>query len=221
MKAKQAKTSGKKFIEKNPFEFIGQGLTDSFGNLGKGIATDTIDQILNLKGSEQGKPTSGDLAEGEELVLSKKSKGQNEAVDEHSRQEQTPHLDVEPGIDYRQEILYGEKRIANNVQRELNSEIQEILAELQRIISSSKELEITFNNISTAEQIVNSGKYHKSFLKWLLTIVKDARLRVEDSGAWLAMFKSKKAKREYWAMFKKHGTTFGLSNERVVATQTG
>src|SRR3989344_5698474 len=71
------------------------------------------------------------------------------------------------------------------------------------------------------QQIVNPGKYHVSFFEWVLLLVRQARMKVEDSSAWLGAFKSKKAKKQYWSMFKKHGTTFGLSNERVVSTQTG
>lgn len=213
---KRTKTSTKKFIEKNPFEFIGQGLMDSFGDFGKGIASDIPDQILGMRGNEKPQQNFGELREGEELVLAKRTK-EREAVDA----EQKPALDAEPGIDYRREILTAERRIANENQEELNQDIQEILLELKRIIASSKELEITFRQTAAAEPIAKPGKYHKSFFRWLLSIVRQARVKVEDSGAWLSMFKSKKAKREYWTMFKKHGTTFGLSNERVVATQTG
>jgi len=55
----------------------------------------------------------------------------------------------------------------------------------------------------------------------MLSMIQIARRKVEDSGAWLAVMHSKKKSREYGAMAKKHGTTFSLSNERVVATQVG
>ena len=45
--------------------------------------------------------------------------------------------------------------------------------------------------------------------------------KVEDSGAWLGKVQGKGAKKGYWGMFKQHGTTFGLSGERSVATQVG
>jgi hypothetical protein len=46
-------------------------------------------------------------------------------------------------------------------------------------------------------------------------------MTVEDSGAWLSAMSGKKGKKTYWSEFKKHGTSFGMSNERSVATQTG
>jgi hypothetical protein len=55
----------------------------------------------------------------------------------------------------------------------------------------------------------------------MLTVIRGARMKVEDSGAWLSTMQGKKGKKNYWAMFKKHGTSFGMSNERQVATQTG
>jgi hypothetical protein len=47
-------------------------------------------------------------------------------------------------------------------------------------------------------------------------------MKIEDGRAWLETFaKRKKKKLGYWKMYKKHGTTFGLSHERTIATQTG
>jgi hypothetical protein len=82
-------------------------------------------------------------------------------------------------------------------------------------------LQIEFKEVAIEQRIVNPGKYHTSFFEWVLSAIRIARMKVEDSGAWLSASKGKKAKKDYWQMFKKHGTTFGLSNERVVATQTG
>ena len=98
------------------------------------------------------------------------------------------------------------------------------IADARILAASSKELEIQFKDVVVEQRIVKPGKYHQSFFEWMLIIVKTARMRVEDAGTWLSVMHGKKNKRHsqnYWQMFKKHGTTFGLSNERVVATQTG
>ena len=60
-----------------------------------------------------------------------------------------------------------------------------------------------------------------NFFEWMLAVIRAAREKVEDSNAWLGTVKGKGAQRNYWNMFKKHGTTFGLSGERAVATQVG
>ena len=180
----------------------------------------TIGQILgsydnyNETRPQSQQQKSGDLTEGQAIDLTGTSKTKT--------QKETPsYQNIEGGFDYRREILHGERKIARENTQVLEMKIQEIIVELKRLTKSSKMLEVEFREATVEQRIVNPGKYHVSFFEWLLTVVKTARIKVEDSGAWLSMFASKKNKRQYWNMFKKHGTTFGLSNERVVATQTG
>lgn len=159
--------------------------------------------------------TKGDLTEGQELDLSGAQK--KEAV---RHEEKTTH--IEAGIDYRREILQGSEKIARAQNQEYSAQIQEIIGELKRLVSSSKELENQFKDVTMVNvTAVKAGKYQMNFFKWVLITVRQARIKVEDSGAWLAMFKKKKGQKQYWAMFKKHGTSFAMSNERVLATQTG
>ena len=191
------------------FKDIGSGVLDSFtSDLGKGMMTGLWEQFLGADSEQKGSEKQGELSEGEELNL-------------RDLKEQAKNADIEPGIDYRGEIIHGSKRIAKEQEYAMESQVQQIMAELQRIISSSKQLEVEFREVKVTQKSTKAGKYHVTFLEWMLTTVRTARMRIEDSGSWLALFKSKKGKKQYWSMFEEHGTTFGLSNERVVATQTG
>jgi hypothetical protein len=194
----------------------GGGIVQHISDNAKGMVSDAWSQLLGPLAGEKGtgEKTAGDLTEGQVLILSNiNTKVKSE---EHVRA-----LDIEPGIDYRREILYGYRKIAKENTQEISKKIQEIIVELKRLTASSNELQVEFKEVVIEQRVVNPGKYHASFFEWVLSAIRLARMKVEDSAAWLSVSKSKKAKREYWAMFKKHGTTFGLSNERVVATQTG
>ncbi len=205
---------GTQYVDENPVEAIrsiGGGAVKSF-------ATDVVregagDFWKQLLGDYEGhkKPSTGDLHEGQDLVLNK-------------QQETEKHHDLEPGIDYRREILHGSERTASRESHAVRQQIEMIIVELKRLASSSKELEIQFKDIIVEQRIEKPGKYHQSFFEWMLIVIQSARMRIEDAGAWLQAMHSKKGKKHsqnYWQMFKKHGTTFGLSNERVIATQTG
>ncbi len=195
------------FVES--FKGIGSGIVDSAtSDLGKGLMTGMWEQFLGADTEKKKKQTSGELSEGEEVNLKE-------------LQEESRKTDIEPGIDYHGDIIHGEKRIAKEQEYALQNQIEQILVELQRIIASSKELEVQFREVTVEKRPVKSGKYHVTFMEWLLATVQTARMRIEDSASWLAVFKSKKGKKQYWNMFEEYGTTFGLSNERVVATQTG
>lgn len=164
-------------------------------------ATDFFEQWLGIQTPEPEK-RSGDLEEGETLDL-KKAKD----------------AAIEPGTDYVREIVHTDKA-SSSEQHTIRTRVEEIMIEIKRLTESSKELEMEFKDVVVETQIVNPGKYHENLLDWLLSQVKNARVRIEESAGWMSAMHSKKDKK-YWAQFKKHGTTFGLSNERVVATQVG
>lgn len=193
---KQKKQAGK-YVDLNPVEAI------------RDLGSSAVDQMFGVgdySEKSKNKNASGDLLEGQEIDLSRES---------------TPSSYVEPAYDYRREIIHGETKIQQENSRIIQVQIQEIIIELKKLTSASNELKIEFKDATTAQLPVNAGKYHVSFFEWLLASIRTARMRVEESANWLSMFTSKKKKRQYWNMFKKHGTTFGLSNERVVSTQTG
>ena len=208
------KTKGrvKQHVIRNPIEQqllgIGGDVGQAGADIGKSVINiDNWDKYLGLaEKEEEQKKHAGDLHEGEELYLEDLKK-ENERI--------------EPGIDYSREIVHAGERVATLENRELETQLREIMAEIKKLTDSSRELQMQFKEIAVEQHVVKPGKYHKSFFTWMLSMIRIARQKVEDSGAWLAAMHSKKKSREYGAMSKKHGTTFSLSNERVVATQVG
>lgn len=214
-KALKPKTQANRFVDPNPVEAIrsiGNGTIQSLTTdlVGGGIS-DVWKQFLGGGTEKNKKQSAGDLQEGQDLNLSqaKKEKKQDNR---------------EAGIDYRREILHGSERITSHENQALIQQIEMIVVELKRLASSSKELQIEFKDVVVTQNVVKPGKYHQNFFEWVLIVIRSARMRVEDAGAWLLAMKGKKGKKQsqnYWERFKKEGTTFGLSNERVVSTQTG
>lgn len=214
MTDKKQKKQTKQFINKNAVEALqelGTGIATTVKNdVAKGMMTDLWDQFLGVDKYKKSAKESGDLQEGQELNLNAKK----------NKKEETAEIAL-PGLDYQREILYGEKRVIKENRQVIEVKIQEIIIEIKKLTAQSKELQAQFKEITVEMLPVNPGQYHLNFFEWMISVIRQARMKVEDSSAWLSLFASKKGKKEYWAMFKKHGTTFGLSNERVVATQTG
>jgi len=213
---KKTKTKVKQYIDKNPIEQIlgiGSGAAQAGADLSKSVINlDNWDEYLGLKREKQ-KKQQGDLVEGQELILKDLKKENPKAGEEK------PHK--EAGIDYVGETVHAEKRIQQKEDQELKNQLQEIAIEIKKLADSSKELQAQFRDVVIEQHVVRPGKYHKSFFTWILSMIQIARRKVEDSGAWLLVLQSKKKQRQYGAMAKKHGTSFSLSNERVVATQVG
>jgi hypothetical protein len=102
----------------------------------------------------------------------------------------------------------------------LNQKIESVRQELAALVKSvtqlNKEIEKTVTEIP-----VQPGIYHLNFFERIRSILRLVRENIDDSRSWLSMSTSRKSKRKYWGMYKKHGTTFGLSQERTLATQAG
>lgn len=199
------------YADKNPLEVlkgVGSGVLDSAVNdLAKQGVSDLWEQLLGASSKDKHR-NAGDLEEGQELDLKN-----------HGKSEEREH--AAPAMNYHHEIAETERRANRENQQSMHSKIQEILIELKKISETSTEIAMEFKEVTIEQRIEKPGEYHVSFFQWMLSIIRAARTRIEDSGTWLNTMKSKKGQKNYWAMFKKHGTTFGLSNERVVATQVG
>ncbi|MBI4991369.1 hypothetical protein HZB96_04730 [Candidatus Gottesmanbacteria bacterium] len=143
---------------------------------------------------------------------------------ERAKGESIPQkAEAEKAIKPRETLLFSYERTSED--KHVAEETHVILSKLKEQIvlleKSEKNLAAEVSKVKVEQLPKKSGIYYIRFLEWLITVVKQLRMRVEDGRAWLATFSERKKKRGYWKMYKKHGTTFGLSHERTLATQTG
>lgn len=206
------KKTTKQYIDANPVEAMrdmGSSVMESVGkDLGSNMVNNLWDQLLGIKPSE-----GGDLAQGQEIDLRSLNKKTAE-LEKTNR-----HIDA--GYDYRQEILRSSKRRTSEDKHEIEGQIEQIMVEINKIMTEAVAMKETAKEIRVQKRMVKPGKYHVSFLSFVLSAVKQARKTVENSASWLNAMKSKKKQKQYWAQFKEKGTSFALSNERNVATQVG
>ncbi|MCL5676217.1 MAG: DUF5660 domain-containing protein [Patescibacteria group bacterium] len=186
----------------NPIEAV-RDVAASMAHDAASVPSDLAENAFRQIFGTPAKNGSGELNENQTLEFDEIEK-RNEILS-FQKQRQTIEKDV---------FSYQENEA-------LKKEIESLLKELKLLANSTKELTKEIESAAMEEMPVNPGTYHVNFIEWLISMVKSLRERVEDSQTWLGVFTSKKKQKGYWSMFKKHGTSFGLSNERVVATQTG
>lgn len=203
---KATKKKIKQHVDKNPIEQILGG----------------FDQILGASDSKEKQKKNQEkvMVEGQEVSLAELQK-KNLKTQEEKKEEPQIEAGIEYLKNYSREISFVAERAISQESREVETQLQEIMAEIKKLADSSKELQMQFKEIAVEQNAVKPGKYHKTFFAWLFSVIKAARMKVEDSGAWLAAMHSKKKSKDYWTMAKKGGTTFTLNNERNVATQIG
>lgn len=108
------------------------------------------------------------------------------------------------------------------IQQESAVLIQELKQQITQLEKAEKGFSREISKIKVAQLPKEGGVYYLRFFEWLITMVKQLRLKIEDGQVWLKAFQQQKKKKiGYWQKYKKHGTTFGLSHERSLATQTG
>ncbi len=210
----KAQTNRKPQIKEESIE-AKLGVTSEFKNIGKGILKSASNDLLRdsgknlwdqlLGGNET--PNRRDeavLSEGEEIKL----KNEKVAVSAEF-------------VEYKREVINGDKKSENAETYIIREQIEQIRLEIRKLVKSSKVVEQTVKDATSEHAPVKPGKYHVSFFEFVLGVIKDATRKLEDASSMGAMFTNKKQQRQYWNMYKKHGTTFGLSGERTTATQTG
>lgn len=169
------------------------------------------EQLLNSRSETTNNlPKEEVLQEGKEIsLLPEKSSEKPKANLEHR--------------EYFRSIDRGEK--PSQEEAENQQHIDALQSEIKKLIKASKEMETAFKQVSHQVTVENrtekASKYQVNFLEWILITVRNARVRVEEGKNWLALFTSKKGQQKYWNQFSKKGTSFSLSSERNVATQTG
>lgn len=163
-----------------------------------GSSKDVSDQIFGTFSSHELKP-------GQEIPLKKPEKKQV----------------TEGHMEYFREVRNAENAPAKQAEMSTERRVEEIRMEIKKLMSTSKQLEATFKSVQIEQKVIKAGKYHETLMTFILSLLKSARVKMQEGASWMNVAKSKKQQRQYQAMAKKHGTSFTLNNERTVATQTG
>ncbi len=178
-----------------------EALRDLSGGVGKTVAKDVA-----------GKVATDALASIFGAPIKKGEMHQNESIDFPVERQPRPAM-RRPEIQPAQKVLFHEDP-------QIKQQIEAVRAELAALSKSIKMLTTDIHKAVT-EVPVAPGVYHVNFYEKLRAVLQMLREQIDDSRSWLTMHQSRKKKMGYWGMFKKHGTTFGLSNERSIATSAG
>jgi methionine synthase I (cobalamin-dependent) len=191
--------------KKKQIHYKNDNVLEALGSVPSGVASTTVTEFGKIGGDIVSAflgstPPSGELKPNQAIEFGEK---QPEVAPVQPQRIETL---VKPNVDA--------------LEAETRKKLEEIRAELKALIASLKNLHQEVQTV-VSQEVVNPGIYHVNFFEQLKTFIQVLRQQIEDSRAWLAAFTVRKKKIGYWAMYKKHGTTFGLSSERSLATSAG
>lgn len=124
-----------------------------------------------------------------------------------------------------QYVQRQEKEVFSMKQHVLEDQINKLLSELQlevtKLQKQTTELATDVKRVTVETKPAKAGIYHLNFFDQVIVMLREIRHKVGESRQWLAMSANKKQQKGYWAMFKKHGNNFAMSDERGIATANG
>lgn len=175
----------------NPLEVV--------GDLGR-IA---YEQVLTPKA------LSGELKVGETLDL--KAQKVEQKIDRVAQQLNS--------VRQQEKIVFD--RETQETQKRMIELVMAIKQEVASVKKQTAALTGQVENITVEQVTKQPGLYHLNFFEWVVSMLRDLKRDIVKSRTWLGTFNARKKKKGYWAMFKKHGTSFAMSDERGIATASG
>lgn len=186
-----------------------ESIRDLGGSVGATVAKDVAARVATdaLTSIFGGMPSSGELKANQSILF---GSPQPDRAPEAPKALEARRSEYRPAI---QAVPHLEDAM-------LKQQIEAIRQELAMLAKSVKSMNQEVNR-AVMEVPVDPGVYHLNFFEQMRSVLKMLREQVDDSRVWLSSFNSRKKKRGYWGMYKKHGTSYGLSSERTLATSTG
>lgn len=186
---------------------VNTGVLESLRDLGSGVGNTITKDLLSGAANDAltslfGQPTGGDF-----------KRPQSPTVESYP--ERAP---FRPAV--RRPEVYKPMVTVLREEAGIKEKLDAVRTELKKLAVSIKQLN---SQIQQAIEDIpaHPGVYHVNFLERLRGVLMILREHIEDSGTWLTLCGNRKQKKKYWGMYKKHGTSFGLSSERNVSTQAG
>lgn len=203
-------------LNKKPFQSTDNPI-EQLKDVAVGVASDVqevpkqiFDEALMQIGIKARKPLSGEF---------------NITTGAHQSTETVVETSEGRKIQQLRYVQQQEKEVFNLQKKTDQAEIQRVMkelsAEITRLQSQTAQLTQEVKTMTVESAPARPGIYYTNFFEWVLLTLRDLRSKVNESRQWLVLWTTKKKQKGYWAMFKKHGTSFAMSDERAVASANG
>ena len=187
---------------------IGGGITSSLNtDLLGGISKDLLEQILNRQ--RPNKKVSGDIHAGESLEFSDLLLGKHEE-----------NLKLRNQIAFERSLVQGEKVVTEKKSNELKVQLQALMQEVSYLAKTTQSLGEEVE-VATMQAPAQPGVYHLIFFEKIIEFIRNFRKNIENASVWLNTSNKRAEKKNFWAMYKKKGSSFLLSGESYSQRSAG
>ncbi|MFC1625435.1 DUF5660 family protein [Patescibacteria group bacterium] len=171
------------------------------------VSKDLLNRLMGIPTQE--KKYSGDLAQGESLEMNEVFKG---TLEENKKLK--GQMMLEKRLSEEERVLSENK--SNQLKVQLQALIQEITSLAKATTDIAKETQVAMIHAPASP-----GVYHITFFENVLSFLKSFREKIEDASIWLSASNKRAEKKNYWAMYKKKGSSFLLAPDHYVSRAAG
>lgn len=187
---------------------IGNSTADS---LKKDVISESSKSILEQMFGQYPRESkhSGEINPGESLDFKELFSGQHEE-----------NLKLKRQISLERKLVEEEKAVSTQKTNELRVQLQALMQELLTLAKSTQGLGEEVE-VATMQAPAQPGIYHIIFFEKLLDFVKSFRKKIDSASVWLHSSNKRAEKKNYWAMYKKKGSSFLLSPDHYLSRAAG
>jgi hypothetical protein len=186
---------------------LGGNTSVQAGDLLKNTSEDFFKELFGL--SVPAVKRTGELSAGETLEVSEVMSG---------REEENKKLRAQ--ISLERQLSADEKRVSQEKGNQLKVELQALMQEVQKVAISTQNL-AEQTQIAAFQVPVEPGIYHINFFQTMLEFLQSFRKKIDLAATWLSSSNKRAEKKNYWAMYKKKGSSFLLSPDHYLQRSAG
>lgn len=186
---------------------LGGGATDQMGDLLKDTSEDFFKELLGIPRAQPKR--SGEISAGESLQMSEVLSGKEE---ENKR--------LRSQISLERKLSEDEKSVSQEKTNQLRVQLQALTQEVVKVAQSTGNL-AEATQVAMVEAPANPGVYHIIFFEKVLEFLQSFRKKIDLAATWLQSSNKRAEKKNYWAMYKKKGSSFLLSPDHYLQRSAG
>lgn len=186
---------------------LGLSTGDQMEDLVSKTSEDFFKELIGMPRPQ--KKVSGEINPGESLEM-------NEAM--AGKQEENRKLRAQ--ISLERTLSSDEKRVSEEKIGNLRVHLQALMSEVSKLAEATQGLAKEAEE-ATILAPANPGIYHINFFEKMIGFLQSFRKKIEESGTWLQSTNKRAEKKNYWAMYKKKGSSFLLSPDHYLQRSAG
>lgn len=126
-----------------------------------------------------------------------------------------------------EENIFFERRLFNEEKQETNKKLNDLRLRLQAIQAEASKMVATTANLSqelktaVLQSTASVSEYQINFFEDIISLITAFRKKIDNAVVWLQGTNKRAEKKNFWAQYKKKGSSFLLSNESYSQRSAG